>query len=136
MSEEREQLPDWLLSMRGQSFNEPLSQQGDLELPQEEPPQQEAASPFAQPLVEPAIEEPAAEQEQLGRSDSDMVDILRDMVDSSEEFPGYSGRREEKVGGVIPGMRPWQSLVLAILFALDVLVCGAMALAMLGRIGF
>jgi hypothetical protein len=43
---------------------------------------------------------------------------------------------EEKVSGVIPGMKPWQSLVLAGLFFLDVAVCGCMALAMLGRIGF
>jgi len=136
MSEEREQLPDWLLSMRGQSLDEPLSQQSDLELPQEEPLRQEAASLFAQPPVEPTIEEPAVEQEQLGRSDSDMVDLLRDMVDSNKELDDYSHRREKKIGGVIPGMRPWQSLVLVILFALDVLVCGAMALAMLGRIGF
>jgi hypothetical protein len=80
-------------------------------------------------------EEPKPElvQEQADQSDSDMVDLLRDMVPDEDIDYSYG---EEKVSGVIPGMKPWQSLVLAVLFLLDVAVCGCMALAMLGRIGF
>jgi hypothetical protein len=143
MSEEQEQLPDWLLSMRGQSLDESLGPQQDVQLPPEEPPQEGGgrplgeplAEPSARPLVGPLVEEAEVVQEQTEQPDSDMVDFLRDMVQPDEGFDDY-GYGEERVSGVIPGMKPWQSLVLAILFLLDVAVCGCMALAMLGRIGF
>jgi hypothetical protein len=134
MSEEQEQLPDWLLSMRGQSLEEPPIQQSSVppfpEIPSQE--EEEAAAPPAESLFESLEEEPELVQ-QADESDSDMVDLLRDMVPDEEMDYSYG---EEKVSGVIPGMKPWQSLVLAGLFFLDVAVCGCMALAMLGRIGF
>ena len=137
MSEEQEQLPDWLLSMRGQSLEEPPMQQSSVPPFPEEPSQGEEPEPPAEePFFKPFEEEPEPEPEpvQADQSDSDMVDLLRDMVQPDEEIDYSYG--EEKVSGVIPGMKPWQSLVLAGLFFLDVAVCGCMALAMLGRIGF
>ena len=132
MSEEQEQLPDWLLSMRGQSLEEPPIQQSSVPPFPEMPSQEEEAAPPAESLFESLEEEPELVQ-QADESDSDMVDLLRDMVPDEEMNYSYG---EEKVSGVIPGMKPWQSLVLAGLFFLDVAVCGCMALAMLGRIGF
>ncbi|MBN1976033.1 MAG: hypothetical protein JW918_01420 [Anaerolineae bacterium] len=132
MSEEQEQLPDWLLSMRGQSLEEPPIQQASVPPFPKEPPRKEAAPP-SESLFE-SEGEPELVQEQAKQSDSDMVDLLRDMVQPDEEISYSYGK--EKVSGVIPGMKPWQSLVLAGLFFLDVAVCGCMALAMLGRIGF
>jgi hypothetical protein len=135
MSEEQEQLPDWLLSMRGQSLEEPPIQQSSIPPFPEIPSQEEEAAPPAESLFRSLEEEPKPElvQEQADQSDSDMVDLLRDMVPDEDIDYSYG---EEKVSGVIPGMKPWQSLVLAVLFLLDVAVCGCMALAMLGRIGF
>ncbi|MBN1812769.1 MAG: hypothetical protein JXA14_13115 [Anaerolineae bacterium] len=138
MSEEQEQLPDWLLSMRGQSLDEPPVRQPEVELPplKSPPLQEERAVPSAESLFESLAEEPEAAQEPVEQPESDMVDLLRDMVQPEEGYDEYGYREESKVSGVIPGMKPWQSLVLAVLFFLDVAVCGCMALAMLGRIGF
>lgn len=138
MSEEQEQLPDWLLSMRGQSLEEQPAQRPEMELPPlESPPlQEEGGAPPAESLFESLAEEPEAAREQVEQPESDMVDLLRDMVQPEEGYDEYVHREESKVSGVIPGMKPWQSLVLAVLFFLDVAVCGCMALAMLGRIGF
>lgn len=139
MSEEQEQLPDWLLSMRGQSLDEsldePLEQQASVPPFSEEPPQEETAPPLESSL-DSLGEEAEAVQERADQPDSDMVDLLRDMVQPDEEIEDYSYGKESRVSGVIPGMTPFQSLVLAVLFALDVLVCGCMSLAMLGKIGF
>jgi hypothetical protein len=134
MSEEQEQLPDWLLGMRGQSLDEPLGQQTSVPPFPEEPPQETA--PPLESLFESLEEETEAVQEQADQPDSDMVDLLRDMVQPDEEIEDYGYGEESRVSGVIPGMTPFQSLVLAVLFALDVLVCGCMSLAMLGKIGF
>jgi hypothetical protein len=125
MSEE--QLPDWLLSMRGQSLDEPLDQQADV------PPR--PAESLQEAVAGPLLEEAESAPEQAAQPDSDMMGFLRDMV-PDEELADYSYKKEEKIVGVIPGMKPWQSLVLVVLFCLDVIVCGCMALAMLGRIGF
>ncbi len=135
MSEEQEQLPDWLLSMRGQSLDESLGQQASVSPFSEEPPQEETAPPL-ESLFESLEEETETVQEQADQPDSDMVDLLRDMVQPDEEIEDYDYGEESRVSGVIPGMTPFQSLVLAVLFALDVLVCGCMSLAMLGKIGF
>lgn len=131
MSEEQEQLPDWLLSMRGQSLEEPPIQQSSVPPFPEIPSQEEEAAPPAGSLFESLEEEPEFVQEQADESESDMVDLLRDMVPDEEMDYSYG---EEKVSGVIPGMKPWQSLVLAVLFFLDVAVCGCMALTMLRKI--
>lgn len=136
MSEEQEQLPDWLLSMRGQSLDEPLDQQASVPPFSEEPPQEEETAPPAEPLFESLEEETETVQEQADQPEADMVDLLRDMVQPDEEVEDYGYGEKSKVSGVIPGMTPFQSLVLAVLFALDVLVCGCMSLAMLGKIGF
>jgi hypothetical protein len=135
MSEEQEQLPDWLLSMRGQSLDESLGQQASVSPFSEEPPQEETAPPL-ESLFESLEEETETVQEQADQPDSDTVDLLRDMVQPDEEIEDYDYGEESRVSGVIPGMTPFQSLVLAVLFALDVLVCGCMSLAMLGKIGF
>jgi hypothetical protein len=138
MSEEQEQLPDWLLSMRGQSLDESPARQPEVELPPLESPslQEEGAASSDAAFFKSLAEEPEAAQEQVERPESDMVGLLRDMVQPEEGFDDYSYKKESTVSGVIPGMKPWQSLVLAVLFFLDVAVCGCMALAMLGRIGF
>jgi hypothetical protein len=138
MSEEEEQLPDWLLSMRGESLDDQSMRQPDIELPPLESPPlraEEAASSARSPF-EPLPQEPEVAEEQNDVPEADMVDLLRDMVQPEEGFDEFGYAEESAVGGVIPGMKPWQSLVLAVLFFLDVAVCGCMALAMLGRIGF
>jgi hypothetical protein len=139
MSEEQEQLPDWLLSMRGETLDEQPARQPDVELPPlESPPlQEERAAPAVEPFFESPAEEPEVAEEQVEQPEAEnMVDLLRDMVQPEEGYDEYGYREESTVSGVIPGMQPWQSLVLAGLFFLDVAVCGCMALAMLGRIGF
>jgi hypothetical protein len=141
MSEEQEQLPDWLLSMRGEALDETPAQQPEVELPPLESPslQEERTVSSEEPFFKPMAEEPQAEAapEQVEQPEAeDMVDLLRDMVQPEEGYDEYGYREESTVSGVIPGMKPWQSLVLAVLFFLDVAVCGCMALAMLGRIGF
>jgi hypothetical protein len=138
MSEEQEQLPDWLLSMRGEKLDEPPVQQPDVELPPlESPPlQDERDTSSVESLFKPLAEEPEAVEEQVEQPESaDMVDLLRDMVQPEEGYDEYGYKEESTVSGVIPGMKPWQALVLAVLFFADVAVCGCMALAMLGRIG-
>jgi hypothetical protein len=135
--EEQEQLPDWLLSMRGQSLEEPPMQQSSVPPFPEIPSREEKIAPPVEPLAGlEEEEETVLVQEQADQSDSDMVDFLRDMVQPDEELDDFGYGEESKVSGVIPGMKPWQGLVLVVLFALDVIVCGAMVLAMLGRIGF
>lgn len=139
MSEEREQLPDWLLSMRGDALDEQPAQQPDMELPPlESPPlQEERAVSSDESFFKPLAEESEVAPEQIEQPESeDMVDLLRDMVQPEEGYDEYGYKEESTVSGVIPGMKPWQSLVLAVLFLLDVAVCGCMALAMLGRIAF
>jgi hypothetical protein len=139
MSEEQEQLPDWLLSMRGESLEQPAqARQPDIELPPlESPPlQEEGAGSSIESLFDSSAEEPEVVQEQVEQPESDMVDLLRDMVQPDEGFDEYGYGEKSNVSGVIPGMKPWQSLVLAVLFFLDVAVCGCMALTMLGRVGF
>lgn len=139
MSEEQEQLPDWLLSMRGETLDEQPARQSDVELPPLKSPslQEEKAASSVESLFKPLAEEPEVAEEQVERPEAeDMVDLLRDMVQPEEGYDEYGYREESTVSGVIPGMQPWQSLVLAGLFFLDVAVCGCMALAMLGRIGF
>ena len=115
------QLPDWLASMRGEQF-------------EEEPPA-ESLEDIPEPFIMEA-------EDQLGTADDlqslfeppDMVDDLREQVTQSYQEEEETTRTP--VAGVLPGMRPWQGLVLAVLFFLDVAVCGAMILAMAGRIGF
>jgi hypothetical protein len=140
MSEEQEQLPDWLLSMRGESLDEPPTQQPEVELPPLESPslQEERAVSSDGPFFTPLAEEPEAEAapEQDEQPESDMVDLLRDMVQPEDGYDEYAYGEESTLSGVLPGMKPWQSLVLAVLFFLDVAVCGCMALTMLGRIEF
>jgi hypothetical protein len=139
MSEEQEQLPDWLLSMRGDVLGEQPAQQPDMELPPlESPPlQEERAVSSDESFFKPLAEESEVASEQIEQPESeDMVDLLRDMVRPEEGYDEYDYKEESTVSGVIPGMKPWQSLVLAVLFLLDVAVCGCMALAMLGRIAF
>jgi hypothetical protein len=99
MSEEQEQLPDWLLSMRGQSLDEPPVQQPEVELPplKSPPLQEERAVPSAESLFESLAEEPEAAQEPVEQPESDMVDLLRDMVQPEEGYDEY-GYRERSVG--------------------------------------
>lgn len=139
MSEEQEQLPDWLLSMRGETLDEQPAQQPDVELPPlESPPlQSEEAAPSVESLFESLGEDMAVSEKQDEEPEpEDMVDLLRDMVQPEEGYDEYGYKEEPTVSGVIPGMKPWQSLVLAVLFFLDVAVCGCMALTMLERVAF
>jgi hypothetical protein len=139
MSEEQEQLPDWLLSMRGETLDEQPAQQPDVELPPLESPslQSEEAAPSVESLFESLGEDITVSETQDEEPESeDMVDLLRDMVQPEEGYDEYGNKEEPTVSGVIPGMKPWQSLVLAALFFLDVAVCGCMALTMLGRVAF
>jgi hypothetical protein len=137
MSEE--QLPDWLLSMRGQSLDDVPSQPPEEQVSAGQPDEpmtfSEPAAETVSPFVGSWDEEEQASEESAQES-GDMVDFLRDMVQDDDEVEDYNFYSTEKVSGVIPGTEPWQSLVLAVLFGLDVLVCGCMALAMLQRIGF
>ena len=137
MSEE--QLPDWLLSMRGQSLDDVPSQPPADRVPAGRP---EGPAPFSEPAAESVSPfvgtlDSAESASSKPAQGSDMVDFLRDMVqDDDDVVEEYNFYGAEKVSGVIPGTEPWQSLVLAVLFGLDVLVCGCMALAMLQRIRF
>jgi hypothetical protein len=104
---EDQSLPDWL---------------ADIE---EQPP--EGGSPEETPrsVVERWVEDLGDEAAQ-----PDVVEDLREYIVPEEELYETESSR----AGVFPGMKPWQGLVLAVLLFLDVLVCGCMALLMLGRI--
>jgi hypothetical protein len=119
------QLPDWLAEMR----EEPL----EADTPAEPP--AEGLEDVPEPFTMEAEEEPgAAEDLQSLFEPPDMVDDLREQV--TQSYQDEEAATRAPVAGVFPGMKPWQGLVLAVLFFLDVAVCGAMILAMAGRIGF
>jgi hypothetical protein len=131
-----ESLPDWLAEMRGQSFDDEPAPEMEVEPPR--PPFRDESPPVA--------EEPEPEKDQFSQlfadlpslePQPDMVDDLREQMiqpggfyDYGDEESGESGLR---LPSPIPGLKSWQSLVVAVLFALDVALCGLMILFMTGR---
>ncbi|MDY6875230.1 MAG: hypothetical protein SWK90_03380 [Chloroflexota bacterium] len=61
-----------------------------------------------------------------------MVEELREqMIQEEEELEDEKKARQ---GRLLLGLQPWQRLVLAILFFMNVALCGCMALVMAGRV--
>ncbi|MEA3339768.1 MAG: hypothetical protein U9R15_07365 [Chloroflexota bacterium] len=120
-----EELPDWLAEMRDQQIGEQVEQ--------ESAPKREAIEGLMENL-EGQTAQPAGEyQEPLEPTDEvDVLEGLREqMVQAEEEFEDED---ESPLTRVFSGLEPWQRLLLAVLFFLDVALCGCMALVMAGRV--
>ena len=130
MSEE--QLPDWLANMRAQPFeDEPTSEEEPLF---EEPDGNDEAlfvedEEDEDPLARMMAEAEAAEEEE------DVVEGLREMVQSEEDFDyAEDSGVNFSLPSPIPGLKPWQCLVVAVFFFVNVALCGFMLLLLTGRI--
>jgi hypothetical protein len=118
---EDQSLPDWLV---------------DIEEP---PPEGEPLEEVPQPVVDRWVEDsgdeaaqPEAAQPEVVQPEVVQPDVVGDLREYiAPEEPDYAKPTRT---GVFPGMKPWQGLVLALLLFADVLVCGCMALVMLGRV--
>jgi hypothetical protein len=67
--------------------------------------------------------------------DDDLMASLRSQVDLEEAAEASSEERSFSLNLSIPGLLPWQQLVLSVLLFLDILVVGLLFLVMLGRVG-
>jgi hypothetical protein len=142
-----EPLPDWLTEMRGQSFGDQPASQPEAEpsLPPSEPlPPSPSPDLFAESEpTPPFIEEPEpdrfsqlfADLEPL-EPDSDMIGDLREQIVLQEDELDDVGRGVGfQLPSPIPGLTSAQCFVVAVLFFLDVALCGCMILFMTGRMG-
>ena len=112
MTEDRQELEDWLAGLRGQ--------------------QQEESAP---PVAESSQEQPGqADTEDLQRpmSQADLLEDLREQIILTEDELEYE--RRPPVIQFFLDLEPSQRLVLAILLFLNVGVCGCMGLVMAGRV--
>jgi hypothetical protein len=131
-----ESLPDWLAEMRGQSFGDEPAPEMEVEPPgppfhHESPPPAEEPEPEGGQFSQLFADLPSPEPQ------PDIVDDLREQMIQPGGFYDYededSGGNVLRLPSPIPGLKSWQSLVVAILFALDVALCGLMILFMTGR---
>ena len=113
---EDQSIPDWLAEI------------------EEQPPERGPLEETSRPVVDRWVEDLGDEAAQPDVVQPDVVQP--DVVGDLREYivPEELDYAEPTRTGVFPGMKPWQGLVLAVLLFLDVLVCGCMALLMLGRI--
>ncbi|OQY24525.1 MAG: hypothetical protein B6I35_01415 [Anaerolineaceae bacterium 4572_32.2] len=127
-----EELPDWLAEMRDQQLGDQLEQT------EPEPgSKRETAAALIEDLggqtAPPAEEyrEPLEPLEQAG--EGDVLEGLREqMVQAEEEFEDEDDG--SPLARIFSGLEPRQRLLLAVLFFLDVALCGCMALVMAGRV--
>jgi len=150
-------IPDWLVELAAQSSGP----EGDDGEPAGPPPSDETSASsevsdvmdaldvseddlfeFAsEPLIFTEVDEPAQDFAEVTptaiepETEAELMDALRSQVeadDLGEIAEPDAPRRALNIG--IPGLLPWQQLVLAVLLFLDVVVIGLLFLVMLGRI--
>ncbi len=119
-----EELPDWLAEMRDQQIGEQVEQ-----VEQEPAQKREAIESLAKGL-EKQDALPSDPQEEAGEGNV-LEDLREQMVQAEEEFEDED---ESPLARAFSGLEPWQRLLLAALFFLDVALCGCMALVMAGRV--
>ena len=107
-----EQLPDWLAGLSGQQL-------GAEKEPSGEGPRDAALEELLEGLQ--------------GPTQPDTVGDLRERIVLPEEGE-FDYSEEGAPKGLIPGMEPWQGFVLALLFLLNVVVLGCLALLVTGKI--
>jgi len=120
-----EELPDWLAEMRDQQIGEQVKQEPAQKRDTIEGLMADQGGQTAQPAGEyQELLEPTGE--------GDVLEGLREqMVQAEEEFEDED---ESPLARAFSGLEPWQRLLLAVLFFLDVALCGCMALVMAGRV--
>jgi hypothetical protein len=114
---EEQPLPDWLSELKDQQPEQQPQEEPHLELgegPQENTFESLIASMQDQPPP------------------PDMVGDLREQMILPEDEFDYEERPSS--AGLLPGMKPWQGFILALLLFVNVAVLGCLALLVTGRI--
>ncbi len=130
-------IPDWLVELAAQrdEGNEAEETEWDILRADdtEEPAAGSAEADVAVEVSPEAVEESTA-TDTANLDEGALIDVLRSQVEADETaadvVPTSSGKR---TGFHIPGLLPWQQLVLAALLLLDIIVIGLLFLVMLGR---
>ncbi len=129
-------IPDWLVELAAQGGQDEEEETvNGSELPQDDFSESFDFVSENELVVAPEDAAPLTEEEQAEEPEADLMAALRSQVeadvaqaDAVAEKPGRS------FGLRLPGLLPWQQLVLAILLLLDVVVIGLLFLVMLGRV--
>jgi len=122
---EDQQVPDWLADLAGERLGQELEDEPRLEEESEEPEEPK----------KPQEEEVTRSLEDIFQQES-QPDVVGDLREQMVESEGDFGFEEVSPGGILPGMKPSQGFVLALLLLLNVLVLGCMALLVTGRVVF
>ena len=115
---EEQQLPDWLAELKDQ---QPAQQPQEEEPLLEEGPKEEIVGRLIESMQDPM-------------PPPNMVGDLREQMILPEDDFDYEERPSS--AGLLPGMKPWQGFVLALLLFVDVAVLGCLALLVTGRVMF
>lgn len=108
---EEQQLPEWLADLDRQQPEEGFSL--------EEGPREEAVEHLIEPMQDQTTQ-------------PDMVEDLREQMILSED--DFDDEERPSSGGLLPGVKPWQGFVLAVLLLVDVAVLGCLVLLVTGRV--
>jgi hypothetical protein len=134
------EIPDWLRELATESDQEEFPEgglSGDAEdTPVPDDSNASAESPSAVEVTPSSASEETRTQSSDSEGDLDLMEQLRNQVDSEEEEsePSSPALSFSLDNVIIEGLEPVQQFVLAVLLFLDVLVIGLLFLVMLGRI--
>ncbi|MBN1249753.1 MAG: hypothetical protein JXC32_18970 [Anaerolineae bacterium] len=128
-------IPDWLVELAAQGGPDE-EEEGAESAP--EPVESESSDAFTfapepQTVVEPLAVAPETDEDE---SAQDLMETLRNQVEAeeAEEEAATAEKPSRSFSLRLPGLLPWQQLVLTVLFLLDVIVIGLLILVMLGRV--
>ncbi len=131
-------IPDWLVELaaqRDEEDDEADETEWDI-LRADDTEEPAAGSAEADVPVEasPEVVERDAAMDTANLDEGALIDVLRSQVETEEEAADVVSATSRKgIGLLIPGLLPWQQLVLAALLLLDIIVIGLLFLVMLGR---
>ena len=121
---EEQQLPEWLADLDRQQPEEGFSL--------EEGPKEEAVEHLIEPMQDQTAQPDMVEDLWEQATQPDMVEDLREQMILSED--DFDDEERPSSGGLLPGVKPWQGFVLAVLLLVDVAVLGCLVLLVTGRV--
>ncbi|MGC9346936.1 MAG: hypothetical protein ACP5JG_02255 [Anaerolineae bacterium] len=121
-------IPDWLVELAAQRDADEEDEEDEFLTDVQASPADEYEEPEPTTFSEatPTTGEP---------EDDDLMAALRSQVDFEEVEEEPAEKRSFSINLAIPGLQPWQQLVLSVLLFLDILVVGLLFLVILGRVG-
>jgi hypothetical protein len=138
-------IPDWLVELAAQREEDDGEDEGmpewdflraDVDAPSESVEEVEELASGATGSELPAESVAVAPVPAEDLDEDTLIHSLRSQVEEEEVEAARVVPSPERRSFRIPGLAPWQQLVLAVLLLLDVLVIGLLFLVMFGRLSF